>query len=243
MTFLRTIHICEEEQFVEPGIMLGKGEYYQIPTRYCIRLYFPHAESHIETWAVLMPPLLVGFWDWWMLSNLCMVSAVTWQNWDRNSDVLYPKPFQPLLLLFSHSVLYDSLQSHGLQGARLPCPSPTPGACSSSCPLSRWCHPTISSSVVLFSSCLQSFPASGSFPMSRLFTSGGQNIRALVSASVLSMNVQDWFPSRLTGLISLQSKGLSRVLSNTTIQKHQFFGTQPSLSSISHLRTWLLEKP
>ena len=192
MTFLRTIHICEEEQFVEPGIMLGKGEYYRIP----IRLYFLHAECHIETWAVLMPPLLVGFWDWWTLSNLCMVSAVTWQNWDRNSDVLYPKPFRPLLLLFSHSVLYDSLQSHGLQGARLPCPSPTPGDCSSSYPLSRWCHPTISSSVVPFSSCLQSFPASGSFPMSRLFASGGQNIRALVSASVLSVFridfLQDW---------------------------------------------------
>ena len=181
-----------------------------------------------------MPPLLVGFWDWWTISK-SMVSAVMWQNWERNSDVLYPKPFWPLLLLFSHSVVSDSLQSHGLQHARLPCPSPTPGACSNSCPLSWWYHPTISSSVVPFSSCLQSFPGSGSFPVSQLFASGGHNIRALVSASVLSMNIQGWFPLGLTGLISLQSKGLSRVFSNTTVQKHQFFGTQPSLWSNSHI--------
>ena len=110
----------------------------------------------------------------------------------------------------------------GLQHARLPCPSPSPGACSNSCPSSRWCHPTISSSVVPFSSCPQSFLLSGSFQMSQFFTSGSQSIGVSASASVLSMNIQGWFPLELTGLISLQSKGLSRVFSNTTAQKHQF---------------------
>ena len=132
------------------------------------------------------------------------------------------------LLLFSHSVISNSLQPHGLQHTRLPCPSPFPGACSTSCPLSRRYHPTISSSIVPFSSCLLSFPASRSFPVSPLFTSGGQSIGASASASVLQVNIQGWFPLGLTGLISLQSKGLSRV-SNTTVRKHQFFGAQPSL--------------
>ena len=113
--------------------------------------------------------------------------------------------------------------------ARLPCPSPSPGACSNSNPLSQWCHPTISSSVVPFSSCPQSFPASGSFQMSQFFTSGGQSIRISASTSVLPMNTQDWSPLGWTGFISLQSKGLSRVFSNTTVQKHQFFGAQLSL--------------
>ena len=144
------------------------------------------------------------------------------------------------LLFFSCSVVSDSLRPHGLQHARLPCPSPTPRACSNSCSSSRWCHPTISSSAVPFSSCLQSFPASGSFSMSWLFASGGQSIRASTSASVLPMNIQDWFPLGWTGLISLQSKTLSKVFPNTTVQKHQFFNTQPSLSLI---HTWLLEKP
>ena len=130
---------------------------------------------------------------------------------------------------FSGSVVSDSLWPHGLQHARLPCPSPTPRVYSNSCPLSQWCHPTISSSVTPFSSCLQSFPASGSFQMSQLFTSGGQSIGVSASTSVLSMNIQDWFPLGWTGWISLQSKGLSRVFSNTTVQKHQFFGTQLSL--------------
>ena len=127
---------------------------------------------------------------------------------------------------FSRSVMSDCLRSHGLQHARLPCPSPTLGVYSNSCPSSGWCYPTISSSVVPFSSCLQSFPASGSFPMSQFFTSGGQNIGVSASASVLSLNIQDWFPLGLTGWISLQSKGLSRVFSNTTVQKYQFFGAQ-----------------
>ena len=130
---------------------------------------------------------------------------------------------------FSRSVMSDSMWSHGLQHARLPCPSSTLKACSNACPSSRWCHLTISSSVIPFSSCLQSFPESGSFPGSLFFASGGQSIGASPSASVLPMNIQDWFPSGLTGLISLQSKGLSRVFSNTTVQKHQFFGAQLSL--------------
>ena len=144
---------------------------------------------------------------------------------------------------FSHSFVSDSLWPHALQHARLLCSSPTPQACSNSCPSSWWCHPTISSSVVPFSSCLQSFPASGSFPVSQLIISGGQSIGASASASVLSMNIQDWFPLGWSGLISLQFKGLSRVFSNTTVQKRQFFHTQPSLWSNSHIHTWLLEKP
>ena len=130
---------------------------------------------------------------------------------------------------FSRSVGSDYLWPGGLQHARLTCPAPTPRACSNSYPSSRWCHPTISSSVVLFSSCLQSFPASGSFQMSQFFTSGGQSIGVSASASILPMNIQDWFPLGWTGWISLQSKELSRVFSNTTVQKHQFFGTQLSL--------------
>ena len=126
---------------------------------------------------------------------------------------------------FNHSVVSNSLQPHGLQHARLPCPSPTPGACSNSCSSSQWCHPTISLSVVPFSSCLQSFPASGSFSMSLFFASGGQSIGVSASASVLPMNIRDWSSLGWTGWISLQSKGLSRVFSNTTVQKHQFFNT------------------
>ena len=136
-----------------------------------------------------------------------------------------------------------TLQTHWLQHTRLPCLSLSPGGCSNSCPLNRWCHPTISSSVTPFSSCPQSFPASRIFQMSQLFISGGQSIGASVSASVLPMNIQSWFPIGWTGLISLQSQGLSRVFSSITIQKHHFFGTQPSLWSNSHICTWLLEKP
>ena len=139
---------------------------------------------------------------------------------------------------FSCSVMSDSLWPHGLQHARLSCPSPIPGACSNSCSSSWWCHPAISSSVITFSSYLQSFPASGSFLVSQLFASGCQSIGASTSASVLPMNIQDWFPLGLIGLITLLSKGLSRVFPNTTVQKHQFFGAQ-----LSHIHTWLLEKP
>ena len=144
---------------------------------------------------------------------------------------------------FSRSVMSNSLQLHGLQHARLPSPSPTPRDCSNSCPSGWWCYPTISSSEVLFSSCLQSYPASGSSPASQFFPSGGQSIGASASASVLLMNIQDWFPLGLIGLMSLRSKGLSRVLSNTTVQNHQSFSAQLSLLSNSNIHTWLLEKP
>ena len=145
-------------------------------------------------------------------------------------------------LLFIHSVVSVSSRPHRLQHARLPCPSPSPGVCSNSSPLSWWCHPTISSSVLPFS-CLQSFPASGSFPVSWLFASGGQNIGASASASVLPMNIQGWIPLGLTSLISLLSKGLSRVFSNITVQKHQLFSAQLSLWSNSHICTRLLQNP
>ena len=155
-----------------------------------------------------------------------------WATWDTHLTDL----------LFSHSAMSDSLWPHELEHAKFPCP-PSSRVCSNLCPLSLWCHPTISSSVIPFSSCLQSFPALRSFLMSWLFISGGQNIGASVSASVLPMNIQDWFPLELTCLISLPSKGLSTVFSNTTFQKHQFFGAQPSLQSNSHIHTWRLEKP
>ena len=145
-----------------------------------------------------------------------------------------------LLLLFSHSAM--TLRPHGLQHARLPCPSPSPRACSNSCPWSWWCHPAISSNVVPFSSCLQSFSSSGSFPMSWLFASGGQSIGVSALASVVPVNIQEWFPLGLTGLILL-SKGLSKVFSSTTVWKYPFFGAQPSLWSNSHICTWLLKKP
>ena len=134
----------------------------------------------------------------------------------------------PSSVQFSHSIMSNSLQPHGLQHARPPCPSPTPRVYSNSCPLSQWCHQTISSSVIPFSH-LQSFSASGSFQMTQIFTSGGQSIGVSASASVLPMNIQDWFPLGWTSWIALQSKGLSRVFSNTTVQKHQFFNTQLSL--------------
>ena len=130
---------------------------------------------------------------------------------------------------FGRSVVSDSLQPHESQHARSPCPSLTSRFHPNPCPLSQWCHPSISSSVIPFSSCPQSFPASGSFQMSQLFASGGRSIGVSASASVLPMNTQDWSPLGWTGWISLQSKGLSRVFSNTTVQRHQFFGTQLSL--------------
>ena len=141
-------------------------------------------------------------------------------------------------LLFSCSVVSDSLWPYGLQHARLPCPSPSPRACSNSCPLSQWCYPIISSSVVPFFSCPQSFPASGSFLMTQLFASGDQSIGASASALVLLMNSQDWFPS---GLVWFHC--CSRYFSSTTIQKYKFFSTPPYFWSNSHICSWLLEKP
>ena len=143
---------------------------------------------------------------------------------------------------FSHSVMSDSLQPHESQHTSPPCPSPTPGVHSDSRPSSAWCHPAISSSVIPFSSWPQSLPASGSFPMSQLFAWGGQSTGSSL-ASFLPMKPQGWSPSEWTGWISLQSKGLSRVFSNTTLQKHEFFSAQPSSQSNSHIHTWVLEKP
>ena len=143
----------------------------------------------------------------------------------------------------SRSVVSDSLWPHELQHARPPCPSSTSGVHWDSRPLSHWCHPGISSSVIPFSSCPQSLPASKSFPMSQLFTWGGQSTGVSALASFLSKKSQVWSPSEWSGWISLQSKGLSRVFSNTTVQKHQFFGAQPSLQSNSHIHTWPQEKP
>ena len=144
---------------------------------------------------------------------------------------------------FSRSVVSDSLRPHESQHARPPCPSPTPGAYPNSCPLSQWCHPAISSSIIPFSSCPQSLPASESFPMSQLFAWGGQSTGVSDLASFFPKNGQGWSPSEWTGWISLQSKGLSSVFSNTTLQTHQFFGAQPSSQSNSHIHTWPQEKP
>ena len=156
----------------------------------------------------------------------------SWQSWNKYCSVQ-----------FSRSVVSHSLRPHELQHARPPCLSPTPGVHSSSCPSSWWCHPAISFSVVPLSSCPQSLPTSRSFPMRQLFTWGGQSIGVSASASVLPVNTQNWSPLGWTGWISLQSKRLSRVFSNTTVPKHQFFGTQLSSQSNSHIHTWPLEKP
>ena len=144
---------------------------------------------------------------------------------------------------FSHSVMSDSLRPHESQHSRPPCPSPTPGVHSNSRPSIPWCHPAISSSVIPFYSCPQSLPASESFPMSQVFTWGGQSIGVSALASFFPKKSQGWSPSEWTGWISLQSKGLSRVFSDTTVEKHQFFGAQPSSQSNSHIHTWPQEKP
>ena len=160
-----------------------------------------------------------------------------WENWTATCKRMKSEQFLTSSVQFSYSVVSNSLWPYGLQHARPPCPSPTPRVCSNSSPLSHWYHPTISSSAVPFSSCLQSFPASGSFQMSQLFAWGGQSTAVSASASVLPMNIQGWFPLGWTGYIPFQSKGLSRVFSNTTVQKHQLFSTQPSLQSNSHIHT------
>ena len=167
-------------------------------------------------------------------------------NWKKKSqeavNLVNIKRCSTSLVIVS-SVTSYSLRLHELQHARPPCPSPTSGVYPNPCPLSWWCYLTISSSVSPFSSCLQSLPESGSFPMRWLFTSGGQSIGASASASVFTVNSQDWFPLGLAGLISLLSMGLSRVFSSTIVWKHRFFGAQPSLWYNSHIHTWLLEKP
>ena len=167
--------------------------------------------------------------DPWITKPVLCFPKVSFSNWKASCKISRPDYWtSKISVQFSRSVISDSLRPHGPQHPRPPCPSQTPGVYPNPCPLSRWCHPTISSSVVPFSSCPQSFPASGSFPMSQLFAPGGQSIGVSASTSVLPMNTQDW-PLGWTGWISLQSKGLSRVFSNTTVQKHQFFSTQLSL--------------
>ena len=169
--------------------------------------------------------------SWWKGKFALFWMPATWVEGGRHLSKgrHAPSPASRGSVRFSCSVVSNSFWLHRLQHARLPCPSPTPEAGSNSCPLSQWYHPIISSSVISFFSCLQSFPALGSFPVSQFFASSGQNIGVSASASVLPMDIQDWFPLGLTGWISLQSKGLSRVFSNTTVQKHQFFGAQFSL--------------
>ena len=177
-------------------------------------------------------------------------SFIKWHCWMAcNGNRMVCRRAVTTLCSLSCFVVFQSLScvrlfvTHGLQHARLVCPPLSPRVCSNWCLLSWWCYLTISSSAASFSSCSQSFPASGSFPMSWLFTSDSWSIGASASTSVLLMNIQGWFPFRLTDLISLQSKGLSVVFSSTTVRKHQFFSVQPSLWSSSHICTWLMEKP
>ena len=167
-----------------------------------------------------------GFFCFWFFLLFIFLKLLTWEDYQ-----------------FRHSIMSNSLRPHESQHARPLCPSPSPGVHSNSCPSHRWCHPAISSSFFPFTSCPQSLPASKSFPMSQLFTWGGQSTGVSALTSVLPMNTQDWSPLGWTGWISLQSKGLSRVFSNTTVQKHQFFGAQPFSQSNSHIHTWVLEKP
>ena len=192
-------------------------------------------------WSITLIDLgmLTYFWDFWINLpwSLCMSLLMYCLIWFAN--ILFRISAHVFnMYQFSRSVVSDSLRPQELQHARPPCPSPTPGVHSNSRPSSRWCHPAILSAVVPFSSCLQSLPASESFPMSQLFTWGGQSTGSSASASFLPKKSQGWFPSEWTGWISLQSKGLSRVFSNTTVQKHQFFGAQPSSQSNSHIHAW-----
>ena len=180
---------------------------------------------------------------YWLFAN-ALWKAVNLKRCTRGQLTLFClSSVQFSSVQFIRSVMSDSLWPHELQHARPPCPSPNPGDHSNSRPSSRWCHPAISSSVVPFSSCPQSLPASGSFPVSQLFAWGGQSIGVSALASVLPMNIQDWSPLGWTGWIFLQSNGHTRVFSNTTVQKHQFFGAQLSSPCNSHIHIWLLEKP
>ena len=174
--------------------------------------------------------------------TLPIFKELTSREWMLQNS-FYETSIQFSSVQFSRSVVSDSLRPHESQHARPPCPSPTPRVYSDSCPSSQWCHLAISSSAVPFSSCPQSLPASESFPMSQLFAWGGQSTGVSASASFPPKKSQGWSPSEWAGWISLQSKGLSRIFFNTTVQKHQFFSAQPSSQSNSHIHTWPLEKP
>ena len=221
---------CSGLLFPSPGVLPNTGIKPRSPTLQADSLPAEPPGKPKNT-GVCSLSLLQGIFPTW---GLLHYRQILWEDVIKYcsfhlADALSALSPQFSSVQFSPSVMSDSLRPHGLQHTRPPCPSPTPRVCSNSSPLSRWCHPTISSSIITFSSCLQSFPASGSFPMSQLFESGGLSIKISSSTSVLPMNIQVWFPLKLTGLISLQSKGLSRVFSNTTVQKHQFFSTQLSL--------------
>ena len=201
--------------------------------------------SHFTYWYLLIKQCLTkecSIKFWWMNSKILKDSSKCW-TWADKKLHKWVRCAAFSSVQSSHSVVSDSLWPHEPQHARPPCPSPSPGVHSDSCPSSQWCHPTISSSVIPFSSCPQSLPASKSFPMSQLFTWGGQSTGVSALASFPPKKTQSWSPSEWTGWISLQSKGLSRVFSNTTVQKYQFFGAQLSSQSNSHIHTWLLEKP
>ena len=182
-----------------------------------------------------------------MVANVCsfLTSGIRGSSWAALTQKIPQTSHSPAIssVQFSRSLVSNSLWPHESQDARPPCPAPTPGVHSNSCSSSQWCHPTISSSVGPSSSWPQSLPASESFPISQLFAWGGQSTGVSASASFLPINTQDCSPLGWTGWTSLQSKGLSRVFSNTTVQKHQFFSTQLSSQSKSHIHTWLLEKP
>ena len=192
----------------------------------------------LDMWVVSSFQLL-----WMKLLWALMWTYVLISLWETSTSKTADSHDQFSSVQFSHSVMSNSLQHHESQHARPPSPSPTARVYPNPCSLSRWCHPTISSSVVPFSSCLQSFPALGSSQMSQLFASSGQSIGVSASIAVPPMNTQDWSPLGWTGWISLQSKRLSRVFSNTTVLMHQFFGAQPSSQSNSHIHTWPQEKP
>ena len=185
-------------------------------------------------WCIFFNP------NFFFLFSFCKREAWSPNHWTAEK---FPPQIPFSSIQFSRSVVSDSLQPQELQHARPPCPSPTPGVHPNPCLAIQWCHPTISPSVTRFCSCSQSFPASGSFPMSQLFAWGGQSAGVSALASCLPKNTQDSSPLEWTGWISLQSKGLSRVFSSTTVWKHHFFSTHPSLWSNSHICTWPLEKP
>ena len=218
--------------YLWPPLRMEAGETQHHPSVVCL-LWWGRAAS-------------LGVFLLWNWRSPCFRCLLLWPAFLGTEDVFDVQAD----LVFLHFALFrfvvivhllSRVQLHGLQHARLPCPSLPPGACSNSCPLSQWFYPTISSSVIPFF-CLQSFPVLGSFPVTQLLAGGGQSIGASASASGLTMNIQAWFPLGLTGLISLLSKGLSRVFFSTTVWKHQFFSTQPCSWPKSHICTWLLEK-